>query len=299
MELTIITPTYNRSKNLITLYDSLVAQSCKDFKWLIIDDGSNDDTEATVQSFINANRLQIEYHKKANGGKHTALNFGIKLIDTELTFIVDSDDWLTESAVELILATKSKYAGENDICGFSFLRQYPNGKINGKQFKFDFIDTYINARINQKDMQADKAEVWFTRCLKEFPFPEFDGERFLGEDSVWIPMALKYQMVFVNKAIYVSSYLDDGLTNNRRRNNIKSPNGCFYRAKVTIDASKKTKIDTLFLIKCVLQYQIYARFANMSKTKVFKDCKRKLSFLALSPFSYIIYKKWSKDYKEQ
>lgn len=299
MDLTIITPTYNRAENLKTLYESLIEQTNQQFDWLIVDDGSSDNTSEVVDSFKSEGKLKITYIKKQNGGKHTALNVGIKTITSPLTFIVDSDDWLCKTAVDDIINIHNEYKDNDEICGYSFMRQYPDGTLNGKAFDSVFVDTYINARINAKDMQADKAEVWLTKRLNEYPFAEFEGERFLGEDSVWVPMALKYKMVFINKAIYISDYLENGLTNNRRRNNIKSPNGCFYRAKVTIDASRKTKIDFIFFIKCLLQFQIYGRFAKKSIGKMMSQCPYKLLFVALYPLSFIIYKKWQKEFKEQ
>lgn len=126
---------------------------------------------------------------------------------------MDSDDALTIDAVETILRYHRKYENRSNICGYAFLRSYPNGKINGKKFVPDErIASYIDARINSDDTQADKAEVFKTECLREFPFPEYQDEKFLGEDIVWIRMARKYMMVHINKVVYVGSYQVDGLT---------------------------------------------------------------------------------------
>ena len=138
----------------------------------------------------------MRYIYKENGGKHTALNVGVKLITSELTFIVDSDDTPVPDAIETTLQYHKKYKERKDLCGYSFLRRFPDGNINGKPFEPDEkVGTYIECRINADDTQADKAEVFYTRCLKEFPFPEYRNEKFLGEDLVWIRMAMKYQMV--------------------------------------------------------------------------------------------------------
>ena len=102
MKLTILTPTYNRGYILRRLYESLISQTDKEFEWLIIDDGSNDNTEILVDEFIKCNEIKIRYIKQSNGGKHRALNTGISVIDSELTFIVDSDDYLLPYAVEEI-----------------------------------------------------------------------------------------------------------------------------------------------------------------------------------------------------
>lgn len=149
-----------------------------------------------------------------------------------MTFIVDSDDWLKPNAIETVLRYCGKFWDRNGLCGYSFLRAFPDGKINGKEFEpNEWVASYIEARINSDDTMADKAEVFYTHCLKEFPFPEYSGEKFLGEDIVWIRMARKYNMIHINEAIYVGDYQSDGLTKNRRANNIKSPVGCMHRAE--------------------------------------------------------------------
>lgn len=120
------------------------------------------------------------------------VHVGVKQITSELTFIVDSDDKLVPDAIEMILQYHKKYKERKDLCGYSFLRRFPDGNINGKPFESDEkVGTYIECRINADDTQADKAEVFYTRCLKEFPFPEYRNEKFLGEDLVWIRMAMK------------------------------------------------------------------------------------------------------------
>lgn len=293
MKVTIITPTYNRGKKLQELYKSLIKQTNKEFMWLIIDDGSNDNTEKIVKELINQNMLRIEYYKKQNGGKHTALNMGIRKIQTDLTFIVDSDDWLEQNAIERICAYHEKYENNTKICGYSFLRKYSNGNINGKMFKEnEMIEDYVSARINRHDTHSDKAEVWKTKCLKEYPFPEFKDEKFLGEDVIWIQLAMKYKMVFINEAIYVSEYLEDGLTQNRRKNNIQSPNGCYYRAKVALEVSKYIKMDFQYLIKCILQYQVYGKFIGKRLKDYYTENNFKILTVLTYPLSCIIYKMW-------
>lgn len=93
-----------------------------------------------------------------------------------MTFIVDSDDILTADAVETVLRYHRRYEDETNLCGYAFLRAYPDGRVNGKEFVPDErVASYIEARINLDDTMADKAEVFKTKCLQEFPFPEYDG----------------------------------------------------------------------------------------------------------------------------
>lgn len=272
---TVLTPTYNRANELIRLYESLCRQSNKCFTWLIVDDGSVDDTKNIIDQLIAKNDLNIEYIYKENGGKHTALNLGISKINTELTFIVDSDDWLVDDAIDIILRYHKKYGDKKYICGYSFLRQYPDGKINGKGFSQDeIISTCIKMRINSKDASSDKAEVFKTECLLEFPFPEFAGEKFLGEDTVWIRMTSVYQMVYINKVIYVGDYLKSGLTHNRRKHNIYSPKGCMCRAEEFL----RKEVCLKYRIKGALQYVIYGRFAGYN---LYELIQRKCQFIVI------------------
>lgn len=293
---TILTPTYNREKDLPKLYFSLCKQTNTNFEWLVVDDGSSDNTESLINDFISDRIISIKYIKKTNGGKHTALNLGISQINSVLTFIVDSDDSLSEDAVDKIIKYHNKYKNNNDICGYSFLRKDENGKINGKKIDMDEkIGTLIDVRINSGDDSSDKAEVYYSNCLHQFTFPEFEGEKFLGEDVVWMRMARKYKMVFINEAIYIGTYLEDGLTRNRRKNNIKSPKGCVLRAREYMhkDINLKTRE------KSTLQYLIYGWFAKKTTIELISEIDLKLIVVFNIIPARIMYRKWKKEYEEQ
>lgn len=287
--ITILTPTYNRGDFLEKLYKSLRAQSCKDFEWLIIDDGSTDDTCERVEQMKQTADFPISYHKKENGGKHTALNYAYQFIKTPLTFIVDSDDSLTEDAIVYVNAIYKTYKDENALCGFSFLRGKPDGGyLSTSGVPQDGIkESYVECRIN-RGIGGDMAEVWYTHCLKEYPFPEFQGEKFLGEDIVWVRMSEKYKMRFFNRVIYISDYLEDGLTNNRRKHNINSPNGCVARAEAFLSSDACIRIK----LKSMLQYQIYGKFAKKSCKKLYKDISNKALYIVCIIPATFIYLKW-------
>ena len=114
-KITVITPTYNRGDMLERLYRSLLGQTAKDFCWLVVDDGSGDGTEALVKRWSEENKIKICYQKQKNGGKHRALNAGIRRIESPLTFIVDSDDYLPEDSIRIILEYHNKFAGTPGI----------------------------------------------------------------------------------------------------------------------------------------------------------------------------------------
>ena len=289
MMITVLTPTFNRGGRLQSLWDSLQKQTVKDFEWLVVDDGSTDGTKNLITQLQEKSDFPIRYIYKNNGGKHTALNVGIQTICSELIFIVDSDDCVTDDAVESILRIHKKYRSQNNICGYAFLRAFPDGKVNGKKFDVnEKIGSYIDVRVNGNDTGADKAEVFKTHCLKEFPFPEYPNEKFLGEDLVWVRMARKYEMVHINKAIYVGNYLEDGLTNNRRKHNIASPIGCMHRAEEFMESDLKTR----YRIKGGLQYIVYGRFAGVKVVDLIRKSRHKVLATVCIPGGLFLYSRW-------
>lgn len=260
--LTIITPTYNRASKIGRLYESLINQDNDKFIWLIIDDGSIDETPVIVDTWIKEKKIDIIYEKKDNGGKHTALNWGISHVLTPLLMIVDSDDYLTETAVSVIKGYHQKYidsAKADSLCGYSFLRAFGNGAINGGKFsENEMIDSYKNQRINRKDL-GDKAEVFYTDILRKYPFPVFEHEKFMPEDAVWLKMSGPYQMVHINEVIYISDYLEGGLTKTGKYMKIYSPYGMMYRSAVYLNESG---IIPTVKYKMLLLYVIYGFFAK-------------------------------------
>lgn len=287
-KLTILTPTYNRAAYLPRLYESLRAQTNKDFLWLVVDDGSEDETKELLASY-EAGDIEIRYKKQENAGKHTALNRGIDAVETELTFIVDSDDYLPENAVETILRYHEKYKETSDLCGYSFLRFHGDGRVNTAYFPSDeLIGTYAEVRING-GIGGDKAEVFYTRILKQYPFPVFPGEKFLPEDVVWMRMSGPYQMVHINENIYFCDYLEGGLTNTGKRMKIHSPGGMTLRAKIYLD---DPVVCFQVKLKMMLLYQIYGRFANISAKKLKNDVGERLLWYVCKAPAFFFYLAW-------
>ena len=292
-KITILTPSYNRTHTLPALYESLLKQDTDVFEWLIVDDGSTDATRKLVEGWQGEGKISIRYLHKQNGGKHTALNEGIRLIESELTFIVDSDDWLPENAVEIILQYHEKYREMEGLCGYSFLRFYPDGKVNDAFYPQDeWIDTYVNARINA-GIAGDKAEVFFTDVLKRYPFPVYEGEKFVPEDLVWVQMSGPYKMVHINRCVYISDYLEGGLTRSGKRMKIHSPKAMTERARLYLnDASVNKKMKC----KMILLYVIYGHFAQYSEKKLANDLNRKVWYIAGFVPGTVLYLVWKNKY---
>lgn len=228
MIVTIFTPTYNRAYILPKLYESLCRQNSKDFEWVVVDDGSSDETDDLVSSFkefqvTSSVPFEIRYFKQENGGKHRAINRGVREARGELFFIVDSDDQLTQDAVEWIIHEAEPLMQNKTYAGIAGLRIRPDGKKIGGGEDFGVIDaTALDIR-NVHHVRGDLAEIFKTEVFRRYPFPDFPGEKFCSEGLIWGRMAgdnLKLRYVF--KGIYICEYLNDGLTEARfklRRDN--------------------------------------------------------------------------------
>ncbi len=236
--ITIFTPTYNRFHTLSRLFKSLCNQTCNDFEWIVIDDGSSDNTENFFSSIIaKQNLFQITYKKKKNGGKHRAINDGVKIAQGRLFFIVDSDDYLTEDAVEKILSYESTLDYSHKWAGISGLKGLSKAQIVGQaEIKERFIDAKNTEREKLK-LLGDKAEAYYTEILRKYPFPEFDNEKFITEEVVWNAIANDgYYIRWFKDIIYICEYLDDGLSKNRQKNSESSPKGVLYWRKIQLKA---------------------------------------------------------------
>lgn len=289
--LTILTPTYNRARLLKNLYKSLCQQTKQDFCWLVVDDGSTDETGQLVREFVARAPFEIRYLYKQNGGKHTAVNLGVTNIRTKLTFIVDSDDQLTNDAVETIFTVHQKYENLANNSGYCFLKGNKDGEILEGCFKKDeSIGNYIDDRLN-KNMWGDKAEVYFTSVLKQYPFPEYPGEHFISEDIVWIPIALKYNIVQINKQIYICDYLQDGLTQNGRKVKMAAPIGGKERAKQLMNPRCCFKLR----MKGALLHAVYSQVAQYSFFEILRDSPMKFVTIIVYPLAAFLKSKWEKQ----
>lgn len=291
MQLTIVTPTYNRADKLPALYESLCQQTSDEFHWLVVDDGSQDGTKQVIEKMEQEGRLLISYLYKPNGGKHTALNLAIKTVKTELFFIVDSDDVFTPDAVETILRDWDRVR-DQDLCGIGYLRGYDSSKVIGNLYTADgLVDTFINERYN-RGINGDKAEVWVTKCLQEAGgFPEYPGERFISESVLWIKLARKRKMLFRNKIIYITEYLSGGLSDSGRALRFRCPHLMAYGSLETMSKEFSWKIR----LKETLLYIVYCKFGHWSLKQIF-HCPYKFLVLVGYLPGWGLYHYWKRKY---
>ncbi len=212
--ITIFTPAYNRGYILPEAFQSLCAQSCYDFEWIIVDDGSVDHTEELVKEWQKKDLpFSLIYHKQKNGGKHRAVNQGVKLSNCDYLMILDSDDVLEPNAVELIHQWIGTIDGKEGFAGVSGLRGWKEkDEPIGHYLTTEYLDC-TNLERKKNHLDGDKVEVYKTEILRKYPFPEFEGENFLRECAVWDAIARDgYKIRWFNKIIYRCEYLEDGLT---------------------------------------------------------------------------------------
>lgn len=289
--ITIITPTYNREECLKKCWDSLCQQSFTGFQWLIIDDGSNDKTEEVVKGFIDNSEFQLEYHKKKNGGKHTALNYSHPYIKGKYVAILDSDDTLTPDAIEKLVGTWNKYESNPEVGQIIYLKGYnENDPICYVNHPETVVDSLKEPRIAVTG--RDCFDSYRTDLFIKYPFPEFENEKFIGEGSAFFYIELESKAVYTNDVIYICDYREDGLTKAGRSMRLKNPNGGMYNSKVYMNPV----LPITTRIKKGILYGCYSKIAGKSFRSTIKENDYKvLTVLTYIPGAILAYI-WEKKY---
>lgn len=248
--LTIFTPTYNRAYCLRNCYESLKRQTCSNFVWQIVDDGSTDDTTELVASFQTEQLISIEYVWQPNGGKASAINKNLESVTTPLWLCLDSDDILTPQAVEYICGQYPTIQDKNDICGLFAVRsdkdlQPMTGKDVPAEVEYA-TQGYIRYKLGVK---PEYAQVYKTVVVRQYRFPIFAGEKFVTECYVQDQIDQEYKFKIVHEPLMISVYLEDGYTNHYWELIAKNPNGfmAFYYRRLTISPYWKSKIKSAII----------------------------------------------------
>lgn len=294
-QLTILTPAYNRAALLPRLFESLCNQTCYCFQWLIIDDGSSDNTEDVVKTFKSSEFI-IEYYRKENGGKHTALNFSHPYIKGEMVCIVDSDDWLLPQAVENIFKRQKEYLPFKNVKLFTFLKgKNPQDTVcEGFPDKPE-ISNHIDFRINGHRI-GDCCEILYTDVFKEFPFPEHPGEKFIGEGYLWNNAGFKYDTVYIPEIIYICEYLEGGLTKSGRKIRISSPLGGMDNSNSFFGEKNGRKVNDRTLRKEAMLFVCYGKFAGLHIKKILEQAEDKKIVGKYCFWGYALYRWWKLKY---
>jgi glycosyltransferase involved in cell wall biosynthesis len=279
--ITIFTPAYNRENTLERLYKSLLSQSCKNFEWLIVDDGSNDNTKSLIKGFIDEKKIDIKYYKQQNGGKHRAINKGLEYAKGEFFFIVDSDDFLPNNSIETISNYISKIEGS--VIGVAGRKTIINGDNVGSKFpQKEFISDHIK-KTYIDNIKGDLAEVFKTDILKQYKFPDFKGEKFCAEGLLWNRLAKKYQTLFFDESVYICEYLEGGLSFNSIRNRRKSPN---YAMTIYKELALDLRLPLKMKIRTYINYWRFSFFNGKGFKINWKNVDESLFALCVYPLGF-------------
>lgn len=287
MKITVFTPTYNRAYIIENLYRSLQRQSFTDFEWLVVDDGSSDNTEELLRKWSKENNnFEIRYYKRENGGKHRAINYALNKAKGELFFTVDSDDYLTDDALykvdkwERSLDKSKKFAGIVANIG------YDKDKTINNFFKEEYLDLDLLQRYDytengKKVLDGERAYIFYTDIHRKYKYPEFEGEKFMTEAVVWNRMAHDgYLVRYYNDIIWIFEYLDDGLTKAGNKLFLDNPRGYSLWLKEKTQFQKNSKKE-LWKLYYILYCEFYKRYTVEEISEYMQISKFKVRVLAL------------------
>ena len=243
-KITVFTPTYNRAYIIENLYRSIQRQTYRGFEWLVVDDGSSDGTEALFAKWMEEdNDFAIRYIKQENGGKCRAINRGVQEARGEFFFTVDSDDYLTDDALEKVAKWAEELPKNEKYSGFSANLGYSPIETPNKIFETEYLDGTAFDRYGAAD--GERAMILYTDIMRQYPYPEFPGEKFMTEAVTWNRMAWDGLKVrYYNDIIWIYEYKPDGLTNAGYRLFLENPWGTalFFREKcIYFGYSRKAK----------------------------------------------------------
>lgn len=238
--LTIFTPAYNRAHTIDKTYQSLIRQTCKDFLWLIVDDGSTDGTKKLVEGWIRENKIPITYIYQENQGMHGAHNTAYKNITTELNTCIDSDDWMPHDAVEKIINAWKEHRHEN-YAGIIGLDQTADGKLIGTNFPENLKETTLQG-FYEAGGQGDKKLVYRTDIIKQYPeYPLFKGERYVGLAYKYMLIDQDWKLITLNEPLVTVEYQLEGSSFSMYRQYWNNPKGFAFFRKTEMICTKSLK----------------------------------------------------------
>ncbi len=288
--LTVFTPAYNRAHTIGRTYESLCRQTCKDFEWLVIDDGSSDNTKELVEGWIKENKIPIRYIYQQNQGMHGAHNTAYANITTELNTCIDSDDFMPDDAVENIVYFW-KQNGSDKYAGIIGLDQVESGEIIGTEFPDAMVETTLQD-FYLKGGKGDKKLVYRTDVITKYPpYPLFEGERYVGLAYKYMLIDQDYTLLTLNKPLVTVEYQADGSSYNMFKQYWRNPKGfAFYRkAEMVTTKSLKRK-----LMVCIH----YVSSSIISRNwKFIQESPEKLLTILTIPAGILLYYKIKRSVK--
>ncbi len=265
-EFTVFTPTYNRANLIHRVFESLEQQTFRNFEWLIVDDGSIDNTNEIIEEFKQKASFPIRYIYQDNGGKHRAFNRAVKEAKGKFFLTADSDDRFVSNALEKLKyywdlipeQEKEKYSAVTGLCidtqGNVIGNKYPKDIFDSNSFETNFV----------YNIKGEKWGFQRTEVLKKFPFKEFTGENFIAESSVWFKISKEYKTRYINEPLRIYEINNDSLSSDTVSLRVKNPKGVLYTYIQEFNLPIPLRFRLKSMINCI-RFSLY-------KKEMFIDC---------------------------
>ena len=264
----VFTPTYNRAYKLSDLYASLLRQTSKDFMWLVVDDGSTDDTRQLVQSYIDEGKISIRYIYRENGGKQRAHNTALEHCNEELFFTVDSDDYLVDTAIEKVISAWDEWRDEPGIAGIVALKGKNGSEPLNRRFPKEIKTTKVYDLYNRYHFIGDAEMIYRTAILKEYPYEIAEGENFIAESYAFLKIDDAYDLAVLDSVVMVCEYLSDGYTRSTRKVARENPRGYMKVKKLYLERATNVRDRfescTLYLVGAYFAHEFWRAMRGIS-----------------------------------
>lgn len=286
MKITVFTPTYNRAYCLRKVYDSLMIQNNKSFQWVLMDDGSTDNTEELARKWMAEADFPIIYLKQENQGRFAAFNNAEKYFNGKYTMIVDSDDVLLPGAIEKIIIKDSEIGGGDAYSGLISYYEDSDGDILGTSFPVGIVAEKLSVLYDKYNMTGDKFLIFKTDIIKEFQYPIYQGEKFGGDELVFdycCDVAPLY--IFPEKLVHLESQADS-ITNNLLKYHLNSPNGMREHYNECLRTERYNKKN---ILKHAIGYTAFSYLTDNSWKYVLDNSYNKFASIITAVPGYLYY----------
>lgn len=285
-KITVLSPVYNKGETIRRSYESLLRQTCFDFEWLVINDGSKDHSAEIIRNF-KTDLFPIRFYDKKNEGLNRTFNMGVSLAKGELILRLDTDDYLKDDAIERILKHYDLIKNDDSLCSIAFLTGTPDGCLVGTHpYKDIHRNNFIDYRYRDH-AKGDRKEVVKTSVLKQFPMLEIEGEKFCSESVMWQNIAEHYDALYIPEIIYIKEYGGNSISANHSSVYSKNPIGVKYAylqsVRILLERRKKRYPVTKELLKTCVNYYRYSPFYKESAKEIFRGLPLGLSIISVFP----------------
>ncbi len=267
MKISVLTPTYNRANLLENLYNSLIqnANYGVEIEWLIMDDGSTDNTKKIIEGFQKEKKISIQYYQQENQGKMVAINHLVLHATGDLLVECDSDDYFTKEAFTVIKKAWEENEERTDIYALCFLKYDTKGNNMGNEFSK--VETTMFDLYFKEGENGEKALVYFAKIRKQYQYKIEKKERFSTEARMHHQMDEKYKIIGINQPIMICEYQEEGYTKNITKQFKENPYGYYeYFKEILQKDFKGVKFSKrLYVIKHYILFTTLTKMKNPVK----------------------------------